>query len=411
MEAFTLFELNEHIKRVIALNFEAPLWVSCEIAQVRESRGHYYFELVQKNDSTDEIIAQSSAALWSRQYWFLKKKMGVVLDDLLEDGVELKVKINVTFHERWGFKLVIEDFDTSYTMGQLELKRRGIIEKLQKEERLHTNGLLELPLAIQKVAVISSATAAGLQDFQQHLEENQYGYKIEFDLYESAMQGSNVEHQMLDRLKEIEKKGGYDAIVIIRGGGSRLDLSAFDNYTIAVAVSKATVPVLVGIGHDIDQSVLDLVSHSTLKTPTAVADFIVSYNADFETALNEKGHRLQMNIKYRLERAQTKLIRYQSDVKNIPSQKIGLQYSRLNNMQSFMKQSVSYKFDQQTAYLNSAAKIVRLVHPDQVLKKGYSYVMKAGKIISKIDSLQLGDVIETKFKDGQLKSSILEITK
>ena len=189
MKTYSLFELNEFIRRIIALNLAEALWVQGEFAQVSESRGHYYINLIQKEDDNNEIIAQASAILWAKDFRRLKREKGKTLNQLLQSGLQVLIKVRADFHERYGLKLIIEDIDPSYTLGQLELQRRAIIEKLHKEKLLHKNNQHPLPYVLQRIAVVSSSTAAGYQDFLKQLNNNPYGYTFNNKLFPAAVQG------------------------------------------------------------------------------------------------------------------------------------------------------------------------------------------------------------------------------
>ncbi|MEL6989763.1 MAG: exodeoxyribonuclease VII large subunit, partial [Bacteroidota bacterium] len=244
MDAVSLYELNEYIHRVLALNFQESIWVKCEIAQIQILRGQAYLEVIQKEDDGDNIIAKSSAIIWGRNLNFIEKKLKELSTQLLKQGSEILIKVNVEFHERYGLNLSIVDIDPSYTIGQAALKRQAIIDQLKKEHLLKKNTQIELPLVLQNIAIISSETAAGYIDFLEQLEHNDYGFQFNLWLYQSAMQGVNVEQDILLALDEIESDDiSYDCVVIIRGGGSKLDLSWFDNYKLAKRIANFPLPV------------------------------------------------------------------------------------------------------------------------------------------------------------------------
>ena len=288
MESYTLFQLNEYIRRVIALNFREPLWIEAEIAQIKESRGNHYLELVEKEEDGDEIIAQISGAIWYRNFQFIKRKIGDLIYDLLVEGTQVRLKCQVDYHERYGMKLVVQDLDPKFTFGQLEMKRQEIINRLEEEGMMELNKSLLLPTVIQKIAVISSKGAAGYQDFKNQLTQNNYGYTFKVDLFDSAVQGLKVEQDTVGAIEQIVgSKTAYDVVCIIRGGGSKLDLAGYDNYAIASSIALSEIPFLIGIGHDVDSTVTDLVACLSLKTPTAVADFIVERNMQFEAGIEQ----------------------------------------------------------------------------------------------------------------------------
>lgn len=253
MEKHTLYELNEYIRRIIALNLPAPVWVSCEIYQLNVSRGHRYLSLVQKAEGQDLIIAQSDAVLWQRQYRKLERKLGTGMQQLLSEGAAVLLQVSIDFSERYGLKLVIEDIDLSYTIGQLEQQRRATFERLKQEQLLARNRQVPLSLIPQRLAVISSPTAAGLEDLMRQLEQNEYGYQFQVRVFPAAMQGQNAPLEVAAQIRSIQSlTRPYDVIIIARGGGARLDLAAFDDYELCVAVAECPIPVLTGIGHEID---------------------------------------------------------------------------------------------------------------------------------------------------------------
>ena len=265
MEAYSLFEVNQYIKRVLALNFEEPIWVECEINQVSNSRGNLYLDLIEKSEDNDQIVAKSAATLWYRQFLFIKKKLDKLTDSILSEGVKVKLKVNIEFSERYGMSLNIIDIDPAFTFGQFELNRQKVIEQLRSKGLLDRNGQHKLPTVIKRVAVISSETAAGYQDFVNQILENAYDYHFDIDLFPAAMQGQKTEREVVDALRSAQE-GNYDIIAIIRGGGSKLDLAAFDNYNIAFEIANCDIPVFTGIGHDIDQTVCDIVSNQFERT-------------------------------------------------------------------------------------------------------------------------------------------------
>jgi exodeoxyribonuclease VII large subunit len=201
--AHSLYELNEYIKRVVSLNFNETLWISCEISQANSSRGHYYLELDQKNEDSNEIIAQMSAVIWVKNFLFIKRKLGDVADLILVNGSQVLLKVKLDFNERYGLKLIIEDIDASYTIGQMEIARQKTLERLKKENLIHLNSQNDIPQVIQRIAVISSKTAAGYQDFIQHLTNNSYGYQYKTTLFQTAMQGINTEKELLQSMNQI----------------------------------------------------------------------------------------------------------------------------------------------------------------------------------------------------------------
>jgi len=427
-EAYSLYQVNEFLKRTIALNFPNEIWVKAEIAQIRESRGHWYLELVEKAEGQDEIIAQSSAAIWRGTYATLARKIGSELKGILADGMEVMVKCKMTYHERYGLKMNITDVQPEYTIGRLAKERAATIAKLKQLKLMDVNKLLEAQIVLQKVAVISAITAAGYQDFHQQLAENSMGYDFVIDLYPAAMQGINAEPEVLKQLKNIAEKKYYDAVVIIRGGGAKLDLVAFDSLMLATAVAKFPLPVLVGIGHDIDESVIDMVAYKSLKTPTAVAEYIIAYNQVFEEGLLANFEEIRENVLDRLQIEKDRLTKNEEYVKlRIPAklvekrlaltriksflqvqipQQLNLEKQRLTYLTKGLQPMVKSKLDQLTSNIITLEKQVALLSPDATLARGYSISLLNGKTISAKNKPKKGDNLTTLTKIGQVESTI-----
>lgn len=402
LEAYSLYEVNEYIKRVIALNFQEPVWIECEISQVKEVRGQVYLNLIQTAEDSDEVIAQNSATIWYKQFLFIKKKLAGLIDSILQDGVKVKVKASIEFHEKYGIKLNIVDIDPSYSLGMFELARQKIIERLKKADLIDLNQQILLPTVIQKVAVISSSQAAGFKDFQDQLLNNNYGYEFKSQLYGASMQGVNTEKEIIAALKEINAQiENYDIVIITRGGGSKIDLSSFDNYNIAHAIAKFPIPVLTGIGHEIDETVSDIVAHTVLKTPTALADFIIDHNMTFESKLIQLENELIQNtnqtvsqLKFNLQAIQQRL--FQIPLQKMADKKIELSHIEMevNSISTHLIQSLK----QQLEYIEEK---ISLISPDEILKKGYAYVIQNSKIITKAKSIDSKE-FEIVFQDGKI---------
>lgn len=403
MEAYSLFEVNQYIKRVIALNFDEPIWVECEINQVSNSRGNLYIELIEKDESSDQIVAKSSATLWYRQYLFIKKKLDKLTESILTEGIKVKLKVTVVFSERYGMSLNIQDIDPAFTFGQFELNRQKIIEALKAKDLLERNGELELPTVIQKVAVISSETAAGYQDFKNQIFENGYGYDFHIDLFQTAMQGQKTEKEVVEALKEASK-GDYDVIAIIRGGGSKLDLSGFDNLKIAEAIALSPKPVLTGIGHDIDQTVSDVVANKVLKTPTAVADFIVEHNSEFESELLYYLQLITQRTSSIIKEQNSLLLRSGEQLKTIPLLLIQNQRRLLDHIETDINTSIKETLSVNKLKLESAEKMIDILQPTNILKRGFALVQQDGKYVSRKSAFKTNKK-ETKisFYDGEVK--------
>jgi exodeoxyribonuclease VII large subunit len=287
-ERFSLSELNGEVKKVLSANFTAPVWVIGEISEITiHSNGHCYLTLIEKGDSEDRIVAQARATIWSYTFRMLRPYFETTTGQPLTDGIKVLLQVSVEFHELYGYSLNVRNIDPTYTLGDQARKRQEIIRRLTDEGVLTMNKELELPLVPQKIAIISSPSAAGYEDFMEQLTNNSGGFRFYSCLFPAVMQGSQAEQSIIDALDRIYPyEDFFDVVVIIRGGGSQVDLSCFDNYNVAYHVTQFPLPVLTGIGHEKDDSIVDLVAHTRLKTPTAVAGFILDGVTAFEERVN-----------------------------------------------------------------------------------------------------------------------------
>ena len=407
MKKHTLLELNDFIKRVVKLNLPETLWVKCEISQINNSRGTWYLDVVEKDESSNQILAQSQAMLWARDYNSVLDRKGEIIDDILQKGTAILILVQVEFSERYGLKLQIKDINTTYTLGTVELKRRETIEKLMEQGFVGKNKMRKLPKVIQRIAIISSETAAGYHDFITQLTQNEYGYSFKYKLFQSAMQGENTERDVVDSLKQIEKEiNHFDIAIVIRGGGSKLDLAAFDNYNISKNIANASLPVLTGIGHEIDETIVDLVSHTTLKTPTAVADFILGHNFEYENEVHQLFSYIVGQVNNEL---QTETLKLQSLQNQLGFQSKSAIRDKQNTLAQFEKsipKTVQQYFKTENQTLELLSKNIELLSPESALKRGFTMTLKDGIPIKFVSELQKGDIVKTVFKDGEIESVI-----
>ncbi len=417
MKTYSLQELNEFLRRVIALNFNDSVWITAEIGQIGLSRGHYYIDLLQKEENS--IIAQMSAVIWATDYKRIQRILGSnsvmqslmaqdTLKGVLAEGMEIKLKGRLDFHEKFGLKIIIEDIDATYTIGKLELQRRQLINDLNRKGLLARNKNLRLPTVIQRIAVISSETAAGWQDFKNHISHNDYQYAFDVQFFQSAMQGSLVEKTMMHQLDSIKILSHlFDCVVIIRGGGSRLDLSAFDTPTICETIAKFPIPVFTGIGHETDQSVIDLVAHSSLKTPTAVADFIVAHNSRFEASLIEIQNFINHYVSDRLNTERGELQLAENSIQSAALYFIKNQQNMLNYIEKQVPQYAESAVKFENLKMKNFINIIDLISIEATLKRGFSLTKVNNKYISQLDEIKEGDILETQILDGVFKSKVI----
>lgn len=403
---YSLFDLNEHVRRVVALNFAQPVWITAEIAQAGRSRGHTYLELVQKGADSD-ILAQGQAVLWAGDFRRLRHSIGPSLDTLLREGLEVKMQVRVDFHERYGLKLLIADLDPAYTFGQLELRRQQTIRTLQESGLLECNRSLPLPPVLQRIAVITSENAAGFQDFREHLEKNAAGYRFDCRLFDASVQGKNAATELCEALRLVAAlHGQFDCAVIVRGGGARPDLASFDDLELCRAAARMPLPVFTGIGHDVDQAVLDLVAHASLKTPTAVADFLLQHNLLFETEILRLSGQVRAAGEFRLKLNELELERLETALHWSGREHLRATAQRLDLLEKRLPEMVTQLLQSQRNFLEQSETVCRAFHPENVLRRGYSLTRKNGTTVASATEISAGDLLETLLRDGSVWSEV-----
>ena len=408
MTTISLFGLQTFLRQVVALNFPEALWVRCEIAQLNKSRGHVYLDLVEKDEAENEPIAQASAAIWQNTLKRLQSKLGATnLNPLLQAGVEVLLRVKVEYHERYGLKLVVEDIDPSYTLGKLEQRRRQLYEQLQAQGLMGKNAQIPLRPVLQRIAVISSETAAGYQDFLQHLGENVYGYAFKTTFFAAAVQGVQVEAEVLKQLRVVQRQATrFDAVALIRGGGAKLDLAGFDSLALCQAIADFPLPIFTGIGHDVDETLVDLVAHRALKTPTAVADFLIQHNLNFEGQLAELSQYLRYAASENLHEAQLQLLSNVQSLQSAPSLLLARQKDQLQRIAAELPLTLRYQQREQWQKIEQMEQICQLLSIEGTLQRGFSITLREGKPLSSANLIQPGDVLDIQFKDGTVRSKV-----
>ena len=313
MESATLslYELNNLVRSVLEAELDGEYWLEAELSEVRlASNGHCYVEFVQKDGSGRTLVARARGTIWARVYNLLVPLFERATGERLRAGMKVRVQVTVGFHELYGYALNVVDIDPAYTLGDMAQRRREILARLEADGIAADNQALPLPALMKRVAVVSSATAAGYGDFCDQLEHNDYGLCFQTELFPAVMQGTNVEESVLAALEAImDRADEFDVVVIIRGGGATSDLSDFDTYPLAAAVAQMPLPVIVGIGHERDETVLDYVAHTRVKTPTAAAAFLIQHGADQLAALQTLATTFQTLAARRLQYQQERLQR------------------------------------------------------------------------------------------------------
>ncbi len=408
-EGISLSELSALIEQGLKQTLHPHYWVVGEISEIQANRnGHCYLELIEKPENEQNPTAKMRAVVWANVYRMLAPYFESETGSPLSVGMKILVQVSVNFHSLYGLSLQITDINPTYTIGEDELRRQKIIRQLEEEGIIDLNKEIPLPSVIQRIAVISSATAAGYQDFTQQLQFNLHGIAFHTELFPAAMQGVDVESTIIAQLDEIFKRESeFDAVVIIRGGGARTDLRWFDNYNIAANVAQFPLPVITGIGHDKDQSITDLVAHTSLKTPTAVAEFIINTCSEFIEQLNELQDRLQTALSEEIRAQHDLLHNYISAL----SHRMQLVTMQSNNKLLHIRQTLQHST--QTILLKAANDIqlaeTRIIakEPKTILKQGYTLTTSAdGTIVRSSKQLKANDKITTHFADGTISSTV-----
>ncbi len=402
-----LSQLSHALKAIISDNFSHNFWVVAEIAQLQQARsGHVYLELVEKDEQ--QTIAKIQAVIWSNSYLAIKKKLGKDTHNLLKQGNKVLFKVQIDFHVVYGLKLKISDLDPSVTLGALEMRRLAIINRLEAEGLSHLNAEQSLPLVLQRIAVISSATAAGYGDFLSHISKNPYGYILQHTLFQSSMQGDNVSHELRAQLTTIAHHSQhFDAVVIIRGGGSKLDLDCFNNYEIAKAMALFPIPIITGIGHQQDDTIADLVAHTALKTPTAVAEYLLNSFAQFEYQLSLLLNNLSGSSTQQLTQQQYLLQTLQHRLSSYSRHYTTTQNHQLDKLQHKLSQHSLQNLAAQKLQLSYLLRTFKLFNVDSLLRRGFSITRKNGQVLLGNSPVAPGDTLSTSLSDGKEITSIV----
>jgi exodeoxyribonuclease VII large subunit len=429
-EELTLSELNNRIKEVVNRSFAGAYWVRAEMSDVRLNAGHCYLEFVEKNERTGQLTAKMRATIWARTFSMLQPYFEKETGQRFGSGLKVLVKVSVEFHELYGMSLNVTDIDPSYTLGALQRQRMEVIRRLKEEGLFDLNRELPFPCLPARIAVITSPTAAGYEDFTKQLAENKAGYVFYLKLFPAVMQGEKTEASVIGALDRIFRHTGrFDAVVIIRGGGAASELNSFDSYPLAVHCAQFPLPIVTGIGHERDDTVLDMIAHTRTKTPTAVAEFLIGRMdavADEINALrqnvaafaSDRMLREQNGLQLLWTRlpsvAQSHIARSRSQLHSLCAQLpvsafnlINRHANRLLSLQTNMQQAFQTHLTDRRHFLKLTEQFVRLASPEYILKRGYTLTLREGKIVKRATALASGNEMTTRFTDGEVKSKVL----
>lgn len=425
----TLFELNSLVRDVLETTLDSLFWVEAELSEAREVRGHCYMELVQKDIFSTTPIARASAKCWKQRWQVLRPKFEGVTGQPLRAGMKVMLQVAVSFHEAYGFAWIVQDIDPTYTMGDMARKRLEIIRQLRQEGVFDMQKELTIPMFAQRVAVISSESAAGYGDFYSQLSNNDYGFKFYPRLFAAVMQGERVEQSVVAALNEINRHvDDFDVVVIIRGGGATADLSGFDTLELAENVANFPLPIITGIGHERDESILDMVSNTRVKTPTAAAAVLIDNLVAVLSCINDYERRVAMRVKQVMDKERRRLDRSAERVPMLFSLVKTRQEARIDRLMSRMVSLVNHNVSTaghrlQLASANLLPLVerrlerannelerlefrVKALDPQLILRRGYSITLLDNKAVRHADQLKRGDHIVTRLVHGSVKSVV-----
>ncbi|MBO7099076.1 MAG: exodeoxyribonuclease VII large subunit [Bacteroidaceae bacterium] len=405
----TLFELNHIIRSVLESSLDEEYWVEGEFADASTGfGGHFYGEMVQKDEQGRNIVARARVTCWARNYNIISLRFQKETGEMLRRGLHVKLLVRVTFHEQYGYALNILDVDSSFTLGDMAKRRKEILARLEQDGIINDNKELPLPRLLRRIAVVSSAGAAGYGDFCNQLEHNDYGLFFHLQLFPAVMQGTNVEDSVMTALATIADEADcWDCVVIIRGGGATGDLSDFDSYPLAAAVAQMPIPVIVGIGHERDETVLDFVAHTRVKTPTAAAAFLIDRQAQEAALLDDLYRRIRKSAEMSIQLARQRLEHVQRVLPILFAGFRQKQEARTELLVRRLQTAVQRRMEQEKHRQSLLQQRLDSLDPRTLLQRGYSITMCGGKVVRTADDVREGEVITTSLQKGEIHSTVL----
>ena len=432
-QALSLVELNQRIRKTLEQAFPDNSWVRAEMSDVRENgaSGHCYLEFIEKDPRSGQLLAKVRGAIWAKTFRLLKPYFEMETGQRFVSGLKVLVRVTVDFHELYGLSLTVVDIDPAYTLGDMARKRLEIIRQLQEEGVFELNKELPLPLLPRRIALISSPTAAGYEDFMNQLTHNRAGYPFYVKLFPALMQGERTEESVIAALDRIyAHQELFDVVALLRGGGATSDLNSFDSYLLAANCAQFPLPILTGIGHERDDTVVDLVAHTRLKTPTAVAEFLIARMDQAAQTVEELQQTMTQSASVRLLQEKQRLQSYATRFPALVGQRMERNRTLLHQLgaklptmaQGFverkramvdrlamqLRNATTTHLAEKQRFLQLQEQFVRMASPDYILRRGYSLTLREGKIIKRAEELHVGEELTTRFMDGEVKSIIKE---
>ncbi len=406
-EHYTLRQLNLLVREAIEETLPDEYWVEAELSECRENSGHCYMELIEKDEHSNTPVARASAKCWRQTWQMVKPYFERTTGQPLRAGMKVLVKVYAQFHEAYGFSWIISDIDPTYTLGDMARKRQEIIRQLKEEGIFDLQRELRIPTFAKRIAVISAQNAAGYGDFCRQLEDNDYSFRFEVTLFPAVMQGEQVEQSVINALNSIyERIYDYDVVCILRGGGATADLSGFDTLALAENVAQFPLPIITGIGHDRDESILDMVANTKVKTPTAAAALLIDNLLRILERLDDASQRISNAVNQRISSQKIKIASMTSLIPTLTLRMVGDQRHRIDTIGNRLPIAIERRLTTQKHLLESLSIKLQGFDPQLLLSRGYSITLKDGRAVRDPKQLKPGDEIETRLEKGNITSIV-----
>lgn len=398
------------IAEAVASSVPDAVWLRAEVSEVRRNaNGHCYLTFVEKEASTGQLLAQCKGIIWARSFGFIQESFERATGQTLQSGLKVLVKVVANFSPAYGLSLVVWDIDPAYTLGEMAQRRQEIINRLTEEGMTDMNRSLPFPVLPRRVAIISAEGAAGYGDFCNQLLHNQWGLQFYLHLFPAVMQGSQTESSVIAALDRIYAHSDlFDVVVIIRGGGSTVDLASFDSYDIAVNIANFPLPVITGIGHDRDTTVLDAVAHTSVKTPTAAAAFLIDRMSDQLALVDSLQESVTESLQTLLQEHRLRLTQATLTLEALRSAKVAPLTSQLTILAERLRLHPAQRLQNEDTALNHLGELIALVQPEHILRRGFSITRHNGRVLTSADAIAAGSTIETQLASGTITSTVTQ---
>ena len=405
---FTLRQLNLMVRDAIEMHLPDEYWVEAELSECRERGGHCYMELTEKDEHTNTPVAKASAKCWRQTWQMIQPCFERSTGQPLQAGLKVLLKVYAQYHEAYGFSWIVTDIDPTYTLGDMARKRLEIIRQLKEEGVFDLQRELHISTFAQRIAVISAEGAAGYGDFMRQLEDNEYGFHFDVTLFPAIMQGEQVEQSVIAALEKIYALAAhFDVVCILRGGGATADLSGFDTIALAENVAQFPLPIITGIGHERDESILDMISNTRVKTPTAAAAFLISHLKEVLDVIEDAQNLITRYAQQKLLTLNTQLATISESIPHLFSVVKTRQVAKIEALYMRIPMLLERKLTGERHCLQLMEEKLKGLDPTLLLSRGYSITLHNGKAVKDALQLQPGDEIETRLSKGTIHSKVI----